>query len=223
MIWLNPWAWIGTIAIAIPIAVHLLGRRHPRRQVFPTLRFLSISRLVPARRTRPVDLALLAIRIGIVLLAVAALAQPVFLSRANATEAGRAIVRAIVVDTSASMSRPTPGGARAVDTARIEAARFAQEATRSTVIESADPRFARLRGGRVARDECDPARARRHLGFSVGHDRRRRPRRGAAGDWRPAGSHRREGGIRSGPSAVADRSARRRCTGNCVGRRVRRG
>ena len=142
MNWLNPWAWIGAIAIAIPIAVHLLGRRHPRRQVFPTLRFLSVSRLVPARRTRPVDLALLAIRIGIVLLAVAALAQPVFLSRVSATEAGRAIVRAILVDTSASMSRPTPGGARAVDTARLEAARLAREATRSTAIESADPRFA---------------------------------------------------------------------------------
>ena len=142
MIWLNPWAWIGAIAIAIPIAVHLLGRRHPRRQVFPTLRFLAVSRLIPARRSRPVDLALLAIRIGIVLLAAAALAQPVLLSRASATKAGRAIVRAIVVDTSASMSRQTPGGARAVEAARTEAARLGQEATRSTLIESADPGFA---------------------------------------------------------------------------------
>ena len=142
MIWLNPWAWIGAIAIAIPIAVHLLGRRQPRRQVFPTLRFLAASRLIPARRTRPVDLALLAIRAGIVLLAVAALAQPVLLSRANATDAGRGTIQAIVVDASASMSRPAVSGGTALEAARTEATRLAREAARTTAIESANPRLA---------------------------------------------------------------------------------
>lgn len=141
MIWLNPWAWIGAIAIAIPIAVHLLGRRHPRRQAFPTLRFLPASRLVPSRRARPVDLALMAVRIAIVLLAVAALAQPVFVSRAPG-EIGNAIVRAVVVDASPSMNRDATAGGRAIDAARSEGDRLSREAARATVIESADPRSA---------------------------------------------------------------------------------
>ena len=28
MIWQNPWAWLGIGALALPILIHLLGRRH---------------------------------------------------------------------------------------------------------------------------------------------------------------------------------------------------
>jgi hypothetical protein len=141
MIWLNPWAWLGAVAIAIPIAVHLLGRRHPRRQAFPTLRFLPASRLLPSRRARPVDLPLMAARIAIVLLAAAALAQPVFVSR-TPTATGNAIVRAVIVDAGPSMNRNATAGGRAIDAARAAADRLSREAARATVIESADPRSA---------------------------------------------------------------------------------
>src|ERR1043166_6684007 len=105
MIWLNPWAWAGLVALALPIAIHLLGRGHARVHKFPTLRFLEASRLLPTRRTRVRDLLLLAVRIGILAAAVAALAQPLLLTPGLKQSLDRGLGRAVILDTSASMSR----------------------------------------------------------------------------------------------------------------------
>jgi hypothetical protein len=152
VIWQNPWAWAGLSAIALPILIHLLGRGHARVQKFPTLRFLEPSRLLPTRRTRVHDLLLLVVRVGIVALAVAALAQPLRLPADRARTLDAALARAIIVDTSASMSRqmptPTPNGERAVDAARINAKRLGSEAASSVTIETTNP--ARAIAGAVA-------------------------------------------------------------------------
>ncbi len=137
MIWRMPWAWLGLAAIAVPIVIHLLGRRRVRHQVFPSLRFLDVSRLLPARRHRISDILLLAVRIGIVAAAVAALAQPFVLTATRRQDLGRAL--AIVVDASASMSRSTLPARRALDAARAQARQESAGATASTTIESAQP------------------------------------------------------------------------------------
>ena len=106
MTWLNPWAWIGLAAIAVPVLVHLLARRPVRPVLFPTLRFFGPLRTLLARRDRLTDLALLAVRAGIVAFAVAALAQPYVITGRRAQDLAGTIARAVVVDAS--------GGAAAV-------------------------------------------------------------------------------------------------------------
>jgi hypothetical protein len=98
MTWLNPWAWLGLAALAVPVLVHLLARASFTPVPFPTLRFLRASTLVDVRRKRLTDLALLAVRCAIVALAAAALAQPFIVSR-DASEPARLVI----VDTSASV------------------------------------------------------------------------------------------------------------------------
>jgi hypothetical protein len=132
MIWLTPWAWLGLAAIAVPIVVHLIGRRRPTHLAFPTLRFLPETRLAIRPRRRIHDPWLLALRIAIVTAAVAALAGPrLFFGRASAT-----VARAIVVDISTSMSRPTVDGREARTDARERAERLASEAQTSEIVEA---------------------------------------------------------------------------------------
>ena len=145
MIWQNPWAWAGLLALAIPVLIHLLGRRSARAQRFPSLRFLEASQLTATRLTRLTDLPLLAVRMAILAAAVAALAAPLLLTEDRERDLGRALARAIIVDTSASMSRATvTGGAgeRALDAARREAARLRDEATTSVILETRSPALA---------------------------------------------------------------------------------
>src|SRR5262245_46833194 len=106
MTWLNPWAWLGLSAVARAVLLQLLARRQARPLPFPTLRFLGPARTVLARRDRLSDIALLAVRIGIVAFAVAALAQPHVQTSVRARDLDRTIARAVIVDSSASMARP---------------------------------------------------------------------------------------------------------------------
>jgi hypothetical protein len=145
MIWQNPWAWAGLLALAIPVLIHLLGRRSARSQRFPSLRFLEASQLTSTRRTRLTDLPLLTVRMAILAAAVAALAAPLLLTEKRERDLGRTLTRAIIVDTSASMTRrTTTGGAgeRALDAARREAARLADEATTNVMLETRSPALA---------------------------------------------------------------------------------
>jgi hypothetical protein len=139
MIWGNLWAWAGVITIGLPIVIHLLGRDSAPRHSFPTLRFLDSANLLPARRTRLHDLALLAVRIYILVAAVAALAQPLLLTTRRRIALDNDLARAIIVDTSASMHRPTGAGETAIVAARREAARVARKARTSVILETSSP------------------------------------------------------------------------------------
>jgi len=75
---LSPWALVGLVAIAGPIAAHLLARRPPKRLRFPNLRFLPQTMPIPVQRNRLSDLGLLALRIAIIAMAAFALAGPAF-------------------------------------------------------------------------------------------------------------------------------------------------
>ena len=132
MIWQNPLAFAGLLLLVVPILIHLLGRRTARVEPFPTLRFLESAVFFVRRRSRLSDLLLLAVRLLIVAAAVAALAQPLWLTQARERTLARRLARVIVLDTSASM-RP------ALSAARPEAQRLAQEAQTVVLLETADP------------------------------------------------------------------------------------
>lgn len=124
MIWLNPWAWWGLAALAVPVAIHLLTRAQPTPLPFPTLRFLTNATSTAVRRRAIKDRALLAVRLGVLGAVVAALAQPAL--RRASTGAGAPIVRAIVIDKTL-----------AADVARDRAAQITPSAAESIEIPAA--------------------------------------------------------------------------------------
>ena len=98
MSWLAPGAWLGLLLVGVPIAIHLLSRKPPRVMTFPTLRFLRASDLRPTRRSEISDWPLLLLRMAILTLACAALAQPLF-TFADKTLASESASTIVVVDT----------------------------------------------------------------------------------------------------------------------------
>ena len=142
MIWQNPWAWTGLAFLALPVLIHLLGRGHAPRRVFPSLRFLPPSRSLPTRRKRVRDPLLLALRLGILSAAVFALTQPLLVTGKRLRDSARGIARVIIVDTSASMRRASRDGSPALAAVRRDAQRTAGEAQTSIVMETATPRRA---------------------------------------------------------------------------------
>ncbi len=125
MTWMAPWVFVGLLAVAAPVLVHWLARQQAERLRFPTLRFLVRTPPVSVRRHRLRDVPLLVVRASIIVAAVAALAQPVWVR--PAAPAARP-ARAIVVDTSASLGRALADGRVGRDVAREAAAAFAAEA-----------------------------------------------------------------------------------------------
>lgn len=124
MTWANPWAWLGLVAVAVPILIHLLARQTTKALPFPTLRFLPVSAIVEVRRRRLSDLPLMAIRVAVIGLAVAALAQPFVASRQSA-----AVNRLVLIDASASVD---------LDGARAAARKQQAGTTTFTAIERAN-------------------------------------------------------------------------------------
>ena len=96
MTWLNPSAWFAAAAIAAPILIHLLVHRRAERLVFPTLRFIQPSRLASMRRRMLDDIPLLAVRVAILLAAIAALAGPLLITFARQREWNARAVRETV-------------------------------------------------------------------------------------------------------------------------------
>jgi uncharacterized membrane protein len=76
MSFLAPLMLIGAIAIAVPIAIHLIGRARARVVRFAALDFLLETRRRTARRLRLRERLLLAVRVGVLLAIVLALAKP---------------------------------------------------------------------------------------------------------------------------------------------------
>jgi hypothetical protein len=135
----NPWAWLGAMALALPIAVHLLRRHRATRRPFPTLRFLPDARVVAVRRHRPTDVPLMLIRLAVVAAAVVALAQPVWRNAPAARAIAPGLSRAVIVDRSPRMSQPSDDGRPGVDRAAAEVSRLSG-ATSQIVVDAADIR-----------------------------------------------------------------------------------
>ena len=128
MLWLLPAAWLGLVAVAAPLLIHLLVHRRSEPLAFPTLQFLQPTRFASIRRHRLDDLKLLVVRAATIAAAAAALAAPLLTTPARRASWNSRLTRAIVVDPR------EPGGE-----ARAELARQASAAAfRSTIIETPD-------------------------------------------------------------------------------------
>ena len=136
MSWLNPIAFLGLFALALPILAHLFGRRVARRQVFPSLRLLRDARPTPATRSRPSDVLLLVVRCAVLAAAVLALAQPRWSVGRRSAESP---VRAILVDTSTSMDRLTSDGTSARQRAATLAKALLDSAREGIIVETGRP------------------------------------------------------------------------------------
>ncbi|MGE0460306.1 MAG: BatA domain-containing protein [Vicinamibacterales bacterium] len=99
---LTPWAWLLAVAVALPIAIHLLARTRSRRVAFPSLRFIEPTTLSAVTRRALQDWPLLVVRIAVVLVAVAALAAPIFITPARQAAWASRVARAVVLDDSAA-------------------------------------------------------------------------------------------------------------------------
>lgn len=101
----NPAMIAGALALAIPLAIHLLTRRTPVLITFPTLRFLMAAKANQSRLFRIRHYVLLLVRSLVILLLLAAFLRPVLtkgtLAATAAPEGGTATV--VIVDTSLSM------------------------------------------------------------------------------------------------------------------------
>ena len=86
MTFLYPPAFIALVLILAPVLIHLLVHRRAERLVFPTLRFIAPSRLASMRRRMLDDVPLLAVRIAILVAAIAALAAPLLVTAARQRE-----------------------------------------------------------------------------------------------------------------------------------------
>lgn len=134
-VWRNPVAWFGLVALAIPIAIHLLARMRARVVQFPSLRFIEVSRLAARKRRTLSDIGLLALRLLALLLAIAATADPLFLTSARRTAWSTRVSRAVVIDTSASVTQHT--SADAIQQVAAKETQAGSDLLRSTVIRSA--------------------------------------------------------------------------------------
>ena len=102
MFWLVPAALVGLLAIAGPLAVHLLRRQQARRIVIPSVRFVVATDQSAVRLRRISDPGLLLIRIGVVASAALALAQPLAMTDARTVRWAARTARVVIVDTSES-------------------------------------------------------------------------------------------------------------------------
>ncbi|MGE5361671.1 MAG: VWA domain-containing protein [Bacteroidales bacterium] len=100
---LSPAFLVGSVLAAVPIALHLLGRR-PRLQLpFPAVRLLARMPAEQTRRRKVRDVLLLVLRVAALVLLAVGFARPYLAGTATATPRGAVVV---AIDCSFSMSAP---------------------------------------------------------------------------------------------------------------------
>ncbi|MDZ4778763.1 MAG: VWA domain-containing protein [Planctomycetia bacterium] len=113
----QPWMLLWAVAAAAPILIHLLNRRRYREQTWAAMEYLLAAMRKNVRRIQIEQWLLLALRTLIVLLLVAAVADPVIQGLGLAHAAGARTHRLFVLDGSYSM------GYRIDQAARFESAK----------------------------------------------------------------------------------------------------
>lgn len=128
MNFLNPFFLFGLLAVAIPVVIHLVNLRRPRKVSFSTLSFFNELRKSTIRRIRIKQYLLMALRALALLFLALALARP-FLppSLAGSTGSNEPKAIAIIMDNSASMNRVGSRGPL-IDQAKEVAGRIIQNA-----------------------------------------------------------------------------------------------
>ncbi len=116
MSFLHPeFLWLAPL-LAVPILIHLLNRVRYRRLRWAAIEFLLATERRAVRRARLRQILLMILRTMVLMMALGALAQPIFSGGIGALLGGSGQV-AVALDASASMSAEGAGGA-AFDRAR---------------------------------------------------------------------------------------------------------
>lgn len=111
MVFLNPAVLFGMLAASIPVVIHLLNLRKLKKVEFSTLAFLKELQKTKIRRIKLKQWILLALRILIILLLVAAFARPTVKSVSIGGTASAAKTSAVIIlDDTYSMSVITDRG-----------------------------------------------------------------------------------------------------------------
>lgn len=137
---LAPLNLLAGLAVAVPIAIHLLQRKREATVDFPAVRFLLIAQRRSSRRVRVRRLLLLLVRCLALLLFALLLARPVLRAPGAVFRSGEPGVTAVILDTSLSMTALAADGRPRFEAARdlaraIAAGAGAQE--RFALIEAA--------------------------------------------------------------------------------------
>ncbi|MEP7027802.1 MAG: BatA and WFA domain-containing protein [Candidatus Eisenbacteria bacterium] len=122
MTFLNPLYLLGLGAAAIPIVIHLLTRKRPRRIEFSSVEFLREVNVAQLRRFRLRELLLLALRVLAIALLALALSRPALQGALGKGGAGAASSVVLLIDRSASMGAVesrTALSERALEKARV--------------------------------------------------------------------------------------------------------
>jgi hypothetical protein len=122
---LSPAFLLGALVAALPVALHLLGRRPQARVLFAAVRLLKRAPARETRRRRLRELVLLGLRVTAIVLLACAFARP-YLAQPASTSSRAAVV--VALDRSLSMSAPGQFD-RAVTLARDAIARVAPGAS----------------------------------------------------------------------------------------------
>ena len=101
---LSPLNLLAGLAVAVPIAIHLLQRKREATVDFPAVRFLILAQRRSSRRVRVRRLLLLLMRCLAIVLFVLLLARPVLQAPGAAFREGEPGFTAVILDTSLSMT-----------------------------------------------------------------------------------------------------------------------
>lgn len=126
--WLNPAALVTLAAVALPFVVHLLLRHRATPVVVASVRFITTTREAAVRIRRPSDPVLLLLRILIIACAAVALAAPALVTASRRSAWADRSIRAVVVDTSASVDARLAGEAAAAESTGAFALRRFEDA-----------------------------------------------------------------------------------------------
>jgi hypothetical protein len=130
VIWLNPAAALALLALVAPLAIHFFVHRNAPRVAFPTLRFIQPGRLASIQRRALEDTVLLAVRLSVLAMAVAAVAGPFLVTAARRRVWDGRLIRATVETRDVA-----PAGAT-VAAAGVNAATFAADTISDGVVRA---------------------------------------------------------------------------------------
>jgi hypothetical protein len=130
----------GLVLTGVPLLLHLIMRRKPRRQPFPAFRYLVKRHRTNQRRLRLRHLLLLVLRIGLILLICLALARPRALNERLQLSSDRALAAVFLFDTSYSMEYAVANRSRLDEAKRraLELLDRLPEGSRVAILDSAE-------------------------------------------------------------------------------------
>lgn len=99
---------MGALAVAIPVVIHLINLRRPKKLSFSTLAFFEELKKSTIRRIRIKQYLLLALRVAAIIMLALALARPLLtpsMGGGGASSSDEPRVVAVLIDNSPSMSR----------------------------------------------------------------------------------------------------------------------